>query len=266
MKNKELNYLTEIKKLLIETNNYLPIPFKSSTDVVNSIYLQSAIESLSSLELLIKLKHLKSIFILSRQILESMINIGYTISTGEETAFKAISHSVAKTLWDFNREVKIGELKFKMILSGFEAEKLDDKHKEILQQFTTKKGHEVRSWTEDSIEKRIEKIFEWNSNEKLNSTFLLGYSFIYRYSSEIIHSSVFGHMYLNGMTDIRDKWPKDENELIKFQLHRMDIIIKSIILTTTFIIDILCKYYNLTDILKKNKQLLTEYNKSKKKV
>lgn len=142
---------------------------------------------------------------LGRSVVETLINVTYILAVGEEAAARMERHAMQKTYRDLYRVKEV-----EGFCIGYAAPSRPDisKHPEIeaaLNEFTGKKGKEITTWTDVSLDDRLLVIkakFGLPIYLRLHGAFFL----IYRHSSEIIHGTYYGNLYfLGGPPGAREK-------------------------------------------------------------
>lgn len=133
---------------------------------------------------------IRDAFGIARSITETAINATYISVGGKEIAAQAHRHMRQKRWRDLNRTGKVGSWQIEV------SRQIDITEKDIpglrsdLDEFTNKRGREIRDWTSVGIEERITKIGDISRQASLS----LGVAFfaIYRVSSEFLHGTFYG--------------------------------------------------------------------------
>ena len=130
-------------------------------------------------------------FGIARSAVETAINAAFISVGGDPLADRAIRHMRQKRWRDLNREARIGDLQITTSRDiGMQIEDFPGL-REALDEFTrSKRGTEVREWTDVSLENRIAAI----SAKSRRGGIGLGSAFfgIYRPASELLHGSYYG--------------------------------------------------------------------------
>jgi hypothetical protein len=132
-------------------------------------------------------------FGIARSVVETSINAAYIAVGGHQLAEQAVRHMRQKRWRDLSREATIGG--WRMTVSrdiGLVPEDLPGLP-EALQEYTNRRGHEVRDWTPNSIEKRIDAVA--TRCAKAGICFGAAVFAIYRPSSELLHGTFYGVNY-----------------------------------------------------------------------
>ncbi len=136
---------------------------------------------------------IRDCFGIARSAAETAVNVAYINAKGPETALRAVRHMRQKRWRDLKRTANMNGIKFTVQRSIAESASDFPGLPEALDEFTNKKGQEVRDWTSDNIEQRIAEV---GSISKSAAEALSGAIFtIYRPSSEILHGSFYGVNY-----------------------------------------------------------------------
>lgn len=136
---------------------------------------------------------IRDCFGIARSAAETAVNVSYIAIGGPDLADRAIRHLRQKRWRDLKRVAQLGEQRV-TVERRIDASVADFPGlQEALDEFTTSKGLEVRDWTPDNIQKRIELI---SKKSKRSAEALSGSIFaIYRPSSELLHGSFYGVNY-----------------------------------------------------------------------
>lgn len=167
---------------------------------------------------------MRDCYVISRMIFDHVLNLGYFGVKGSEAVKKALIHYHQKSYRDLDRKIEIKDLKFGIGIQNIDRVPINKKLKEALEYFTNTKGSEIRSWTEENVFKKIELIRE-KYGEEVGMMLIINLFFIYRYSSEIIHGTLFGSLFSRGMTKPEQEQPNNEKELMTFHTTRVSFVL-----------------------------------------
>jgi hypothetical protein len=167
--------------------------------------LHSLLDSCDSLLLLSesrdpKLPKVRSSFVVSRTILEIIINILFILAKKDVAADRAHNHWLQKTFRDLERELKIGEQVLKLKWDGEVDLEIYPEIKKALEEFTSNRGKEVNQWTPESLVERLEVIQE-KFGSKISNPLQFGVFGIYRHASEISHGTFFSALWILGTSE-----------------------------------------------------------------
>lgn len=252
--NKQLKVIESSFKKLMKSNDEMTLNLYT---LYFSIY-----NSCQSVLILTPHYQVRDIYLTSRTIFELTLNIGYIASTGKESLKKAQSHLNQKSYRDLERELNIESIGLVAKSMGLENFKISEELQKSLDDFTTKKGFEVRSWTGENVFKKIEIISEKHGS-KIQDILKIGLFNIYRHASEIAHGTLFGLFYIIGSTSMK-KRPQNTNELLNFHRQHITLLIISICLLIEANLTILNEFENLGSEIKESQKITGELVKKNK--
>lgn len=257
-------YLEEAQKILdslltilFKTNERLP----NSNDNLRMAFAMMAwpiIESGLSLLYLSSVYKLRDCYILARPIFEHVLNIGYFGVKGDEAITKAINHYHQKSFRDLYREVTIKDIKVAIGLKNIDAVEKTDNLRQAIEEFTTKKGFEERSWTGDNTFKKIELISDKYGKE-LGTILTMNLFFIYRHSSEIIHGTLFGVNFSRGLTQMTSEWPTNDDDLKRYTNTNISFVIMNVMLLTYCALEIINFHFPINKDIEKAREMVKKY-------
>jgi hypothetical protein len=132
-------------------------------------------------------------FGIARSAVETALNAAYIAVGGTTVADQAIRHMRQKRWRDLNREANFGGQRMALSLDvGLTPADLPGLP-EALDEYTNKRGGEVRDWTSVSIEERIEAVA--NRCARAGVCLSAAVFAIYRPSSELLHGTYYGVNY-----------------------------------------------------------------------
>jgi hypothetical protein len=137
--------------------------------------------------------------VLARMVIETTINVGFICSEGPSAMDRAERHLVQKAYRDLEREFSVNETVIKQSWSDCVDLSESPYLRQALNEFTTKKNREITSWTPESIAERLE-IIDRKYGKSISTPLAFAFFSLYRYSSEVAHGTLFGAMYIYGMT------------------------------------------------------------------
>ena len=155
---KQLNFLNEALLSIAPDK----IGYTELTSVIGPLIRQN-LDTGKSIKLLAENNHLRDLIILSRPFIESIINVGFICAKGDEAIIKSKKYAYQKGYRDLFREIKIKDFEVKNDLSSHK-EFIDLNRPQILinalTDFTTNKGNEKASWTDETAKQKVETISE----------------------------------------------------------------------------------------------------------
>lgn len=116
----------------------------------------------------------------------------------------------------------------------------------------TKKGREIRSWTNDNIDDRLHQIEERFPGGTL--LFAGALAQVYRYSSEILHGTYFGSIYFWTGGSKRPS-NRAETEWVLFSTHLVSVI-SACLFAIRAVIEILERHYGMVETKEENARIL----------
>lgn len=157
-------------------------------------FLDSVAESVDSLRILINQLKLRDSYVIARVIYETSLNACFLLTDSEALSCRARTHAMQKALRSLARAVEIaGNKIFEFKVQGAEEVMGHPKHQEWLNEFTSKSGREITSWTPENVQQRLETTYL-----KFGHDATRGLAFgllLYRHASEIAHGTVFGTLF-----------------------------------------------------------------------
>lgn len=187
-------------------------------------------------------------FPIARSVVETLINAAYVLAGSEPLAEKAIRHTQQKFYRDLDKKVGRGEYELRITATPKPSVTDQAGLKAAIEEFTTARGRE-KSWTDDSVPMRIEKIGQALGAAPA-SGFLGAYALVYADSSEIIHGSLFGiQLFYRG----RAKPPENVEEFRSLTAQHLEGILLAVFLALNSYLRAFCthqKFKFLDDRLK----------------
>jgi hypothetical protein len=181
-------------------------------------------------------------------VVETLINAVYVLTGGEPIAEKAIRHTQQKFYRDLDKKVGRGEYELRITATPRPDVANQAGLKAAIDEFTTARGRE-KSWTDDSVPVRIEKIGK--ALGAVPASGLLGaYALVYADSSEIVHGSLFGiQLFYHG----RAKPPENVEDFRTLTAQHLEGILFAVFLALNSYLRAFCvlqKFNSLDDRLK----------------
>jgi hypothetical protein len=236
---------------------------EDAMSVMYSAMLGSMAESLRTILYISELGFYRDTLALSRTILEISINIAYFSIQGEEAVSKTIKHIKQKSYRDVMRSCKIGDFEFHSAVGRKVDVWMSDELKEAIDNFTSKKGKEIRSWTgdsQDSVPKKI-KLIASKYGKDIGSLYDFYTHNIYRHSSEILHGTIFGAFYSGGITLPRSEWPMTDEEIKIYQLNELSFLLTNLSMMCNSTVYILHDDFPRPEIIEDAKELAAKLTK-----
>lgn len=156
--------------------------------------LDSIDESTSTVQLLVRRFAIRDAYVIARVVYETSINACFILTNPADLSVRAKRHAKQKVLRDLERTIEVlGDRLLHIKYADADKMMAIDSSQELLQEFTSKSGREITSWTPENVQKRMEAIYETfgrNSSIGLALGILL-----YRHASEIAHGTLFGTLF-----------------------------------------------------------------------
>ncbi|MDB6173330.1 MAG: hypothetical protein JWL59_2641 [Chthoniobacteraceae bacterium] len=151
--------------------------------------------------LLLENNKVRDCFTLARCIFETTINACFIAGNGQTTESQAVKHAVQKAHREKQRRFTFRHTPLNV---GWPHGPVPPNHPMVvaaLAEYTSKKGREITSWTQEAIEERIEAIEKWLGPE-IGDRLRFAMFSIYRDSSEIIHGTLYSVLSFAGTWNI----------------------------------------------------------------
>lgn len=143
---------------------------------------------------------IRDCFGIARSAFETAVNAAFISVLGDQMAEKAIRHMRQKRWRDLRRQGRMGD-QLVTVSRNINVE-IDaiPQLREALEEYTNKKGEEIRDWTPISLERRVAAVSRQNHRAGL----CLGAAMfsIYRPASELLHGTYYGvNLFWQGSRD-----------------------------------------------------------------
>ena len=249
--------LDKILAVLWKSNDKIP---NIKDDLLMTLWTMAwpIVESGMSLLDLAQKQRMRDCYILARPIFEHVLNMGYFGAKGTTSIEKALKHVHQKSYRDLNREISIKDFQFAISMCDIERIPISTDLRNALDEFTSQKGFEIRSWTGDNTFKKIEVITE-KYGMTVGSILTINLFYIYRHSSEIIHGTLFGSLFSRGLTKLSCEWPENSEQLRVFQNSHISFIIQNAILMTYCAMAIIDYHFPMKKDFEQIKKIVTDY-------
>lgn len=182
-----------MEKLLEETVSKVEERKPNEVGVLYPL-LDSIAESTESLRTLIKHLKLRDSYVIARVIFETSVNACFLLTDPETISGRAHAHARQKALRNLIRAIELaGDQIFEFKAQGADKLLNNPQHQEWLNDFTSKAGREITSWTTENVQQRLEAVYLKFGDEKTR-----GLAFgllLYRNASEIAHGTLFGTLF-----------------------------------------------------------------------
>lgn len=214
----------------------------------------SAVDTCGSIASLAQHGKTRDCFVLSRTVFETLVNICFILAKGESAAVRARRHALQKSHRDLARESVINRRGINLKYEGEFNLTLDTQA--ALDEFTSKKGREITSWTPETTAEQIAAI-DSQFGSPVGSIFHLTLLAIYRHSSEIAHGTYFGALFSLGMTSPAGP-PETPEKLQRRQRENLCMIMQLLGMTLSATIECLAIALPLQEIIESSRMLITK--------
>ncbi|MCZ8528703.1 DUF5677 domain-containing protein [Alteromonas sp. PRIM-21] len=178
----------------------------------------SIIEDSISLDILAKNSRVNQCYIISRALLERVINFCYLLYSPEEEYESFVAYTKNKVARSLSRKIEIGgQKKISLEFSGGQYE-LPKDYRDAVERFTSEKGREIPRWTKLNIEKRADFL-----DLKAGRNLLLHVLMIYGDASEALHGTLYGALFHLG-TFSSGNIPSDQESLGKHRNNTLSFL------------------------------------------
>jgi hypothetical protein len=235
---------------------------KDSQKVIFSLLVWPILESCQSILILSENKKLRDSLALSRMVLDLALNLGYFSVHGKQAIDKALKHAHQKSYRDLHRNLELDDIKIFIGLNNLDKVEMPSKLEKAIEEYTTTKGNEERSWTgdkKDNVFRKIKQIRQ-KHGKSIGMAMAMGTFEIYRHSSEILHGSIFGSMYAMGITELRQNWPKSVVDREKHAYTELSLLLNVLCLLCNASLRIIFKHYPDEQMEKEASELSDKLN------
>lgn len=193
-----INILTKCERLVRESG---------SKRAVKLYPLFSAIiEDSISLDLLATNSRVNQCYIISRALLERVINFSYLLYAPDDEYNSFVDYTKNKAARSLSRKIEVeGQKKVSLEFSS-DAYELPQDYKDAVDKFTSAKGREIPRWTNLSIDKRADFL-----DRKSGKNLLMHVLMIYGDASEALHGTLYGSLFHYGFYNPGSR-PKDKSD------------------------------------------------------
>jgi uncharacterized protein DUF5677 len=210
-----------VEQLLEDTDSL--DPGSRSLAFALTLLLVGVHESIGSIGLLASNNRARDAFVTGRTIYLTIVNACFIAAQGTESAERAFRHAQQKAYRDLNRNVSFGDKTFSLKFNQQIDLNSHPKLKAAIDEYTGRKGREIRLWTPEGLKEQLEEI-DKKYGDHLSRFFGLAQLAIYRHASEIAHGTIFGVLWSMGaatpkpspasITELRQHKQADMNMLM----------------------------------------------------
>jgi hypothetical protein len=200
---------------------------------------------------------IRDCFGIARSAVETALNAAFISASGNAMAEKAVRHMRQKRWRDLRRQGRVGSLN--ITVSRDVGMSVDDLPglREALNEYTNRKGDEIRDWTPESLEKRLAFI---SGLHKRAGLCLGGATFaIYRPASELLHGTYYGvNLFWQGSRSEPAR-RREEFETLWLTDHFVTLL-SALLLGTSGAIQVVASTHTLHRHIQSQNQLLEKFN------
>lgn len=215
-------------------------PVQGILGIAVAIYVKGVSESARSLILLIENERYRDAHVVGRTIFFGALNACFSCSEGTSSAERAYRYATQKLLRDQKRKIKIADLE--MNIEAYVPPEIEEdaQMKKAIQEFTGRKGHERRSWTDETVDLQILAIRE-KYGLSIGRAFLLVRALVYRPASEIAHGTLYGSVWADGVTVPYSSFRREKS--LNSKQFNVDMLLYAICECVCALIQILAKEF-----------------------
>jgi hypothetical protein len=214
--------------------------------------LYAATDTNKSIALLAREEKMRDTYVLARTSYETMLNACFILTEGEKAADRAYRHALQKGWRDLHRELPINDTTVYIRHSAQIEPDEDSALRDAIDEFTSKRGREITSWTPASLKTRIEKVGLKYGN-RVTKGLQFGLLAIYRHASDISHGTVFGSMYAVGLADASGP-PKNPSELQQRQRENLCMLLTLLGGVVDSLLHVLGHYLDVEDFVERSER------------
>ncbi|WP_155524300.1 DUF5677 domain-containing protein [Burkholderia sp. PAMC 28687] len=224
-------------------------------------FLDAIQESASSLRILVSHQALRDSYVIARVIYETAINSCFLLTDPAKLSVRAQVHAKQKTLRNLVRKIEIAGTP----LFEFKNRNADELMREPtnmrwLEEFTSKSGREITSWTNENVQQRLEAVYL-----TFGAEITRGLAFgllLYRHASEIAHGTLYGTLFSWGAAEPGHPL-KSPSDLGIFRRAELRHLLKLVSFSLESLIRVCAATLNSPSLDKSAQQPLREYYKAR---
>lgn len=256
----EWEYFDEVNNLLVQ----LIGPAREADSAKIGVlypFLDSIKESSVSLALLVRRQALRDSYVIARVIYETAINACFLLTDTTRLSERARIHAGQKTLRSLMRQIEIAGTKvFEFKHQSTDVLMQRPTHKKWIEEFTSKSGREITSWTPETVQQRLEAIYLMFGEE---STKGLAFGLLlYRHASEIAHGTLYGTLFSWGAME-PERPLKSPEDLGTFRKAELRHLLKLVCFTLESLIRVVSKPLGVPQLGVSAKDSLDKYYKGR---
>lgn len=169
----------------------------------------SIIEDSISLQILLNHSRINQCYIISRALLERVINFCYLQYSSVDEFQSYVDYTKNKAARSLSRNIDINGVIKCSLKYGNEGFSLPDDYRNAVDKFTSNKGKEIPRWTRVNIDNRANLL-----DSMTGQNLFIHMMMIYGDASEALHGTLYGSLFHLGVYS-PDSVPTDQESLIK---------------------------------------------------
>jgi len=217
----------------------------------------SALDTCGSIASLAQYGKMRDCFVLSRTAFETLVNVCFILAKGDATAIRARQHASQKAYRDLSRISNINGGTLHIKYEGHREP--TPEIQAALDEFTSKKGREITSWTPETTAEQI-AVIEAKFGREVGTTFHFALLAIYRHSSEIAHGTYFGALFALGMTNPNGP-PETKEKLAQRQRENLCMVMQMLGMSLSATIQVFATELPLQETVEASQELTKELAK-----
>ncbi|MEZ8294488.1 DUF5677 domain-containing protein [Vibrio splendidus] len=156
--------------------------------------LAAIIEDSISLDILATHSRINQCYVISRALLERVINLSYLLYSSEEEYSSFVEYTKNKAARSLSRKIEIDGVEKVSLNFASDNYQLSEDYSKAVDRFTSSNGREIPRWTKLNIDKRADFL-----DKKSGKNLLLHVLMIYADASEALHGTLYGALFHLGV-------------------------------------------------------------------
>jgi hypothetical protein len=161
--------------------------------------LHAVVETGNSLALLVQATRVRDSYIIARALFETTVTTAFVLAGGQPVAERAERHARQKAHRDLKRESRVAGQTLRLTWAGSLDLAQQPELEAALAEYTGSKGQELRDWTPENVVAQIEAVAA-KYGPQVATGLQIGLFNVYRHASEAAHGTLFGVLYVLGLT------------------------------------------------------------------
>lgn len=219
--------------------------------------LDAIVESTDTLMDLTHSRRMRDCYVIARMVYETSVNTCFLLAAGDAAAKRALRHMKQKSLRDLDRTFHIADEEMRLRATQADEVLSDPENQQLLQEFTSKSGREITTWTPENVSERLRVI------HKKFGTLAHGLYWallLYRHASEIAHGSLFGVLFSWGATE--PPGPRTTEDMRRFRESNLRFVMRLTASALNSLIQIVAREIGRDDLARASNAVTEEYQKT----